>query len=164
MGIMVGKAASDGSRPMHLWGKLSREVKVGETAKGEPKVQFGVCYSRGEFMNILAVGNDETTRVACALEKGDVVSIDGVWSQRKYRTRDGEEKIWSELRADTISSQSLQAAVLDILSAPRPPAESAPHEEEFYAEEPSAPADDGGTLPWERQEQEEPEYDYVPTI
>lgn len=92
MGIMVGKAASDGSRPMHLWGKLSREVKVGETSKGEPKVQFGVCYSRGEFMNILAVGNDETTRVACALEKGDVVSIDGVWSQRKYRTRDGEEK------------------------------------------------------------------------
>lgn len=164
MGIMVGKAASDGSRPMHLWGKLSREVKVGETAKGEPKVQFGVCYSRGEFMNILAVGNDETTRVACALEKGDVVSIDGVWSQRKYRTRDGEEKIWSELRADTISSQSLQAAVLDILSAPRPSAESAPHEEEFYAEEPSAPAEDGETLPWEQREQEDTEYDYVPTI
>ena len=161
---MVGKAASDGSRPMHLWGKLSREVKVGETAKGEPKVQFGVCYSRGEFMNILAVGNDETTRVACALEKGDVVSIDGVWSQRKYRTRDGEEKIWSELRADTISSQSLLAAVLDILSAPRPSAETAHRKEEFYAEERPAPAEDGGTLPWEQQEQEDAEYDYVPTI
>ena len=164
MGIMVGKAASDGSRPMHLWGKLSREVKVGETSKGEPKVQFGVCYSRGEFMNILAVGNDETTRVACALEKGDVVSIDGVWSQRKYRTRDGEEKIWSELRADTISSQSLLAAVLDILSAPRPSAESAHRKDEFYAEEHPAPAEDGGKLPWEQQEQEDAEYDYVPTI
>lgn len=164
MGIMVGKAASDGSRPMHLWGKLSREVKIGETAKGEPKVQFGVCYSRGEFMNILAVGNDETTRVACALEKGDVVSIDGVWSQRKYRTRDGEEKIWSELRADTISSQSLLAAVLDILSAPRPSTESAPRKDEFYAEEHPAPAEDGGKLPWEQQEQEDAEYDYVPTI
>ena len=164
MGIMVGKAASDGSRPMHLWGKLSREVKVGETSKGEPKVQFGVCYSRGEFMNILAVGNDETTRVACALEKGDVVSIDGVWSQRKYRTRDGEEKIWSELRADTISSQSLLAAVLDILSAPRPSTESAPHKDEFYAEEHPAPAEDGGKLPWEQQEREDAEYDYVPTI
>lgn len=164
MGIMVGKAASDGSRPMHLWGKLSREVKVGETAKGEPKVQFGVCYSRGEFMNILAVGNDETTRVACALEKGDVVSIDGVWSQRKYRTRDGEEKIWSELRADTISSQSLLAAVLDILSAPRTSAESAHRKDEFYAEEHPAPTEDGGKLPWEQQEQEDAEYDYVPTI
>lgn len=94
MGIMVGKAAEDGSRPMHLWGKLSREPKVGETAKGELKVQFGVRYSRGEFMNILTVGNDETTRIACALEKGDVVSIDGVWSQRKYRTQEGEEKVW----------------------------------------------------------------------
>lgn len=164
MGIMVGKAAEDGSRPMHLWGKLSREVKVGETAKGEPKVQFGVCYSRGEFMNILAVGNDETTRVACALEKGDVVSIDGVWSQRKYRTRDGEEKVWSELRADTIFSQSLLAAVLDILSAPRRAAASEAHEGEPYAEEHAKPAEDGGTLPWEQQEQEEPEYDYVPTI
>lgn len=164
MGIMVGKAASDGSRPMHLWGKLSREVKVGETAKGEPKVQFGVCYSRGEFMNILAVGNDETTRVACALEKGDVVSINGVWSQRKYRTRDGEEKIWSELRADTISSQSLLAAVLDILSAPRPSTESAHRKDEFYTEEHPAPAEDGGKLPWEQQEQEDAEYDYVPTI
>lgn len=164
MGIMVGKAASDGSRPMHLWGKLSREVKVGETAKGEPKVQFGVCYSRGEFMNILAVGNDETTRVACALEKGDVVSIDGVWSQRKYRTRDGEEKIWSELRADTISSQSLLAAVLGMLSAPRPAAEPTACKKEFYSEQRPAPAEDGGKLPWEQQEQEDAEYDYVPTI
>lgn len=164
MGIMVGKAASDGSRPMHLWGKLSREVKVGETAKGEPKVQFGVCYSRGEFMNILAVGNDETTRVACALEKGDVVSIDGVWSQRKYRTRDGEEKIWSELRADTISSQSLLAAVLDILSAPRPSTESAHRKDDFYAEEHPTPAEEDGMLPWEQREQEDTEYDYVPTI
>lgn len=163
MGIMVGKATSDGSRPMHIWGKLSREVKVGETSKGEPKVQFGVCYSRGEFMNILAVGNDETTRVACALEKGDVVSIDGVWSQRKYRTRDGEEKIWSELRADTISSQSLLAAVLDILSAPRPSPESAPREEEFYAEEHPAPAEDGGKLPWEQAAEDEA-YDYMPQI
>lgn len=163
MGIMVGKAASDGSRPMHLWGKLSREVKVGETAKGEPKVQFGVCYSRGEFMNILAVGNDETTRVACALEKGDVVSIDGVWSQRKYRTRDGEEKIWSELRADTISSQSLLAAVLDMLSAPRPAAEPDARKEKFYSEERSASAEDGGTLPWEQAAEDEA-YDYMPQI
>lgn len=162
MGIMVGKAAEDGSRPMHLWGKLSREPKVGETAKGEPKVQFGVCYSRGEFMNILAVGNDETTRIACALEKGDVVSIDGVWSQRKYRTREGEEKVWSELRADTIFSQSLLASVLGILAAQGTCGTAAE-----AAETPKGAAevpDDGGTLPWERQEQEEPEYDYVPTI
>ena len=162
MGIMVGKAAEDGSRPMHLWGKLSREPKVGETAKGEPKVQFGVCYLRGEFMNILAVGNDETTRIACALEKGDVVSIDGVWSQRKYRTREGEEKVWSELRADTIFSQSLLASVLGILAAQGTCGTAAE-----AAETPKGAAevpDDGGTLPWERQEQEEPEYDYVPTI
>ena len=92
------------------------------------------------------------------------MSIDGVWSTRKYPTRDGEEKIWSELRADMISSQSLQAAVLDILSAPRPAAEPEVHKEEPYAEERAAPAEDVGTLPWERQEQEEPEYDYVPTI
>ena len=164
MGIMVGKAAEDGSRPMHLWGELSREPKVGETKKGEPKVQFGVCYSRGEFMNILAVGNDETTRVACALEKGDVVSIDGVWSQRKYRTQEGEEKVWSELRADTIFSQSLLAAVLNILSAPRPAAGTDVREGAVYAERDTAPADDGGTLPLERQEQEDAEYDYVPTI
>ena len=166
MGIMVGKAASDGSRPMHLWGKLSREVKVGETAKGEPKVQFGVCYSRGEFMNILAVGNDETTRVACALEKGDVVSIDGVWSQRKYRTRDGEEKIWSELRADTISSQSLLAAVLGLLAA---------ESEKLRAPEPAKPMEHSGSqaesldsqedavLPWDQPAENDP-YDYVPQI
>ncbi len=164
MGIMVGKEEKDKTRSMHLWGKLSREPKVGKTAKGEPKVQFGVCYKRGNFMNVLVVGNDEMTRVACALEKGDVVSIDGVWSMRKYPTRDGEEKVWSELRADMISSQSLQAAVLDILSAPRPSPESAPHKEEFYAEEHPTPAEDGGTLPWEQQEQEDAEYDYVPTI
>ena len=72
MGMMVSKEEEDKTRSMHLWGKLSREPKVGKTAKGETKVQFGVCYKRGKFMNVLVVGNDEMTRVACALEKGDV--------------------------------------------------------------------------------------------
>lgn len=164
MGIWVSKENDDHTRYMRVWGRLSREPHVGQTQKGEPKVQFGMAYAKSEFMNIIAVGNNDTTKIACALEKGDVVTIEGTWSQRKYTTKEGEEKVWSELRADTILPQSLLAAVLDILSTPHTAsasgtqtAQTGPCEAETLDDE------DGGILPWERQE-EEPESDYVPRI
>ena len=164
MGIWVSKENSDHTRYMRVWGKLSREPHIGQTQKGEPKVQFGMTYAKNEFMNILAVGSNDTTKIACALEKGDVVSIDGTWSQRKYTTREGEEKVWSELRADVITPQSLLAAVLDLLASPHTASASGVQNMQSSECEANAPdSEDEDVLPWEQQE-EEPESDYVPRI
>nr|DAI48721.1 MAG TPA: Single-strand binding protein family [Caudoviricetes sp.] len=164
MGIWVSKENSDHTRYMRVWGKLSREPHIGQTQKGEPKVQFGMTYAKNEFMNIIAVGNNDTTKIACALEKGDVVSIEGTWSQRKYTTREGEEKVWSELRADVITPQSLLAAVLDLLASPHTASASGVQNMQNSECEANAPdSEDEGVLPWEQQE-EEPESDYVPRI
>ena len=36
------------------------------------------------------------------MEKGDAVCVVGTWRQRPYTTKDGEAKVWSELRADHV--------------------------------------------------------------
>ena len=178
MGLLVQGNKKDKSKYwVLLWGRISRNPYVGETAKGVPKAQFGMAYDKGEFMNIRAVGKSDETRLSCAMEKGDVVAILGEWSQSKYKTKDGEEKIWSETRADIIFSQSLHASLLDLISLIRliPFAkqivsffskfsESNSAERSKDSCEENAPdSEDEGVLPWERQE-EEPESDYVPRI
>ena len=152
MGIWVGKEREDGSRFMQVWGKVSREPHIGTTRKGEPKIQFGVSYARGEFMNVMAAGEGDTSVIAAALEKGDIVDVKGVWSARKYTNRDGEEKTWSELRADVICPQSLLTAALELVRL-----RDAQEEENPVSLEAAALADDedDGPLPWD---------DYQPTI
>lgn len=156
MGIWVGKAREDGTRMMQVWGKVTRDPKIGQTRRGDPKVTFSVCYEKGEFMNILAAGDDDTTRIACSIEHGDIVDIKGIWSAREYTTRDGEKKVWSECRADVINVQSLMAAVLDLL---RGNASDPAPEPDTQAPEtggvPTEPCDDDDPLPWD---------DYQPTV
>lgn len=152
MGIWVGKEREDGSRFMQVWGKVSREPRIGKTRKGEPKIEFGVGYARNEFMNVMAAGESDTSTIAAALERGDIVEVKGVWSARKYTNRDGEEKTWSELRADTICPQGLLVSVLELLRL-----RDAQDGGSRSAEEADALADDedDGPLPWD---------DYQPTI
>lgn len=96
-----GKA--DGSQYMICTGSVSRDAKVGEIPKNHiPKVEFGVGYDSKQFMNVCAVGDNAATKLAACLEKGDAVAVVGTWRQRPYTTRDGEEKVWSELRADHV--------------------------------------------------------------
>lgn len=96
-----GKA--DGSQYMTCTGSVSRDAKVGEIPKNHiPKVEFGMGYDRKQFMNVCAVGDNAATKSSACLEKGDAVHVVGTWSQRPYTTRNGEEKIWSELRAEEV--------------------------------------------------------------
>ena len=96
-----GKA--DGSQYMICTGSVSRDAKVGEIPKNHiPKVEFGMGYDSKQFMNVCAVGDNAATKIAACLEKGDAVAVVGMWRQRPYTTRDGEEKVWSELRADHV--------------------------------------------------------------
>ena len=96
-----GKA--DGSQYMTCTGSVSRDAKVGEIPKNHvPKVEFGMGYDRKQFMNVCVVGDNAATKSSACLEKGDAVHVVGTWSKRPYTTRNGEEKIWSELRAEEV--------------------------------------------------------------
>lgn len=164
--ISIKTREEDGSRYMMCAGTVTREVKTGTTAKGTPKAEFGMKYAKGEFMNVSAVGDDDVTRMAACLEKGDAVLVCGVWKTRSYTTRDGEQKEWSELHAEFVAPQTVMAAVLGLLAA---------ESEKSHSHEPAKPMEHSGSqagfldsqedavLPWEQSEEDEP-YDYVPQI
>jgi single-stranded DNA-binding protein len=164
--ISIKTREEDGSRYMMCAGTVTREVKTGTTAKGTPKAEFGMKYAKGEFMNVSAVGDDDVTRMAACLEKGDAVLVCGVWKTRRYTTRDGEQKEWSELHAEFVAPQTVMAAVLGLLAA---------KSEKPRSSEPAKPMEHSGSqagfldsqedavLPWEQLEEDEP-YDYVPQI
>ena len=59
-------------------------------------------YDSKQFMNVCAVGDNAATKLSACLEKGDAVCVVGTWRQRPYTTKDGEAKVWSELRADLV--------------------------------------------------------------
>lgn len=67
--ISIKTRDEDGSRYMMCAGTVTREVKIGATAKGTPKAEFGMKYAKGEFMNVSAVGDDDVTRMASCLER-----------------------------------------------------------------------------------------------
>ena len=129
-------------------GTVTREVKTGATAKGTPKAEFGMKYAKGEFMNVSAVGDDDVTRMAACLEKGDAVLVCGVWKTRCY------------------TPQTVMAAVLELLAAgsekPRSPEPVKPMEHSD-SQAGSLDSQEDAVLPWEQPAEDEP-YDYVPQI
>lgn len=164
--MVMRTGAEDGSRYMICAGSVSREVRTGTTAKGTPKAEFGMKYARGEFMNVTAVGDDDVTRMAACLEKGDAVLVAGVWKTRHYTTRDGEQKEWSELHAEFVAPQGVMAAVLGLLAAedaPKQTAEPAQAAEHGGSQADTLDSMEGVVPPWEQPQEEDP-YDYVPQI
>ena len=96
-----GKA--DGSQYMICTGSVSRDAKVGEIPKNHiPKLEFGAGYDSKQLMNVCAVCDNAATQHAACFEKGHAVAVVGTWRQRPYTTKDGEAKVWSELRADHV--------------------------------------------------------------
>lgn len=93
---------------MIVSGTVSRDAELAYTqSKGLPKVTFGVRFDRKQFMNVMALGDSQTTMVAAGLEKDDAVFVIGTWSCKKYRTKKGEDKTWEELKADLIIPQAM---------------------------------------------------------
>ena len=96
-----GKA--DGSQYMICTGSVSRDPRIGAIPKNNlPKVEFGMGYDSKQFMNVCVVGDNAATKSSACLEKGDTVHVVGTWRKKPYTTRDGEEKVWSELRATEV--------------------------------------------------------------
>lgn len=143
MGIIASKS-KNGEYLMLLWGTASRDAKLEFTqAKGLPKVTFGIKYERGNFMNVLVLGDTQATRLAACVEKGDTVFCTGIWSKKEYTTKKGEKKEWSELKVEFISVQT-----------------AAPD-----GDEREMPMDDGEPDAFESANDEyEESYDYEPTI
>lgn len=106
---------ADGSLYMICTGSVSRDARTSDTPqKHTPKAEFGVAYDSKMFMNVLAMGDRAATRLAACLEKGDDVIAVGTWRQRPYTTKDGEKKVWSELRADHVIPLGALEALLEI--------------------------------------------------
>lgn len=124
MAIVSTKANEDGTeRYVLMTGYVTREPKIATTAKGFPKVQFGFCYDSKKFHNVLCIGDDAVSRVASQLQVHDVLLIGGKWSSRQYTTKDGEQKTWTEVKADFILPQ---VDVAMTASSPAQGNESAP--------------------------------------
>lgn len=167
-----GEGQADGSQYMICTGSVSRDARTGETPqKHTPKVEFGVAYDSKMFMNVLAMGDRAATRLAACLEKGDDVLAVGTWRQRPYTTKDGEKKVWSELRADHVIPLDALEALLEIpvdmlyrliallpqleamSKGQMPTAQSAAAAAPQTAEMPGGfceVADDGEPLPWDQ--------------
>ena len=110
-----GEGKADGSQYMICTGSVSRDPRIGETPKnGTPKVEYGIGYDSKQFMNVCAVGDNAATRLSACLEKGDAVCVVGTWRQRPYTTKDGEEKVWSELRADLVLPMGALETLLQV--------------------------------------------------
>lgn len=110
-----GEGKADGSQYMICTGSVSRDPRIGEIPKnGTPKVEYGMGYDSKQFMNVCAVGDNAATRLSACLEKGDAVCVVGTWRQRDYTTRDGENKVWSELRADHVIPLGALEALLQV--------------------------------------------------
>lgn len=106
MGIHISGKLEDGSRYMIVYGPVTRDARNTVTPqKAIPKSEFGISYDRKKFMNVLALGDAPVTRMASALEKGDVVLVAGLWTEKEYTNKDGEKKVYSELRAEIIIPQ-----------------------------------------------------------
>lgn len=98
-----GEGQADGSQYMICTGSVSRDPRIGAIPKNNlPKVEFGMGYDSKQFMNVCAVGDNAATKLSACLEKGDAVCVVGTWRQKPYTTKDGEAKVWSELRADHV--------------------------------------------------------------
>ena len=163
---------ADGSQYMICTGSVSRDARTGETPqKHTPKAEFGMAYDSKMFMNVLAMGDRAATRLAACLEKGDDVLAVGTWRQRPYTTKDGEKKVWSELRADHVIPLGALEALLEIpvdmlyrliallpqleamSKGQMPTAKSADTAPPQTAEMPNGfreVADDGEPLPWDQ--------------
>lgn len=163
---------ADGSQYMICTGSVSRDARTGETPqKHTPKAEFGMAYDSKVFMNVLAMGDRAATRLAACLEKGDDVAVVGTWRQRPYTTKDGEKKVWSELRADHVLPIGALEALLEIpvdmlyrliallpqleemSKGQMPTAKSAGTAPPQTAEMPNGfheVADDGEPLPWDQ--------------
>lgn len=99
-------------------GYITREPKVGNTRKGDPKVELGVCYDSKKFQNVMFTGDNARTRIASCLEVHDDVYIAGVWKSNHYTTQDGTEKEYEELYGDFLQVQ--QDIGQPVASAPAP--------------------------------------------
>lgn len=143
MAIYFSKPLEDGSRYVFMTGYLTRDVKTSYTVtKKIPKVMFGIAYDSKQFMNVLCLGDEPVTRFASCLERGDTVFIAGKWTSKVYTTKDGEEKTWTEVKADFISLQSdIQSA-----AAPEEPGDAAPKTQSFSEIDDND--DDYGDLPF----------------
>lgn len=104
MGILSSKIVTDPetgyrSCDMILWGEVSRDASLSYTRnKNAPKVEFGVRYGDKKFMNVAAIGDYPQTAIASRMEKGDFVLCAGIWEERPYKNKNGENKTWCELK------------------------------------------------------------------
>lgn len=104
MGVLSSKIYIDeetGYRQadMLLWGEVVQDARLSYTKhKHCPKVEISVKYSRNKYMRVTSLGDYQQTAVASRLEKGDYVLCAGLWEERPYKNKDGEEKFWSELK------------------------------------------------------------------
>ncbi len=87
----------DGTVNMLVSGKVTQEPQL--TAK-ENKVRFSVAYGKSKYMNCEARNDADAGYVAGCLEKGDHVTVLGVWEQWEYN-----DKTYETLRADFVIPQ-----------------------------------------------------------
>lgn len=125
---IFGHKEPDGTLNYRVSGPLVRDPELNQ--KGD-RVKFSVAYGKKKYMNVQAYVNTPAGELAGCLEKGDHVSVDGV-----YETW-GEGGKYGALKADFLE---VQAGV--------PVQAVQPGQAEEAEQESRAPSEDSGRVDW----------------
>lgn len=119
MGKFMGKAWRDDNGKEFAfclaWGTVSRDPKT--TCYSKPKVEFGLKWQRGQFLNVEAWGDSPSFQVCSSIEKGEMVVVMGIFKRFSYTTKDGEQKEGSAVTCDICVPMSLLTYILSLYSS-----------------------------------------------
>lgn len=89
----------DGTLNMRVVGTLTRDPELKQNSKGD-KVSFSVAYGQKKYLRCEFWANSTAGRLAGCLEKGDHVSVDGIYQEWKYN-----DKTYSVVRGELLTVQ-----------------------------------------------------------
>lgn len=120
MGKFVGKPWRDEDGKEYAfciaWGTVTRDPKT--TCFSKPKVEIGIKWKRGEFLNVEAWGESPAYPLLCSLEKGENVLVMGLFKKFTYTTRDGVKKEGTSVNCEICLPMSILQYVLTLYSSP----------------------------------------------
>ena len=97
------------------WGELIEDAKV--ACVNKKKTTFTIKWHRKTYANVILWGDTPASAVAESLEHHDMVLVLGEWQKRKYVNKHGEEKEYSDIKADMVIPQSCMEFVLQLASS-----------------------------------------------
>lgn len=120
MGVFKGRPwqLDDGTENAYMmaWGTVVEDAQV--SIVNRKRVAFTIRTHRKVFQNCVVWGEGDASNIASSLEKDDVVLVFGIWGEREYTNKNGEKKLYNDLKCEVIISMPLLNYILALFSSP----------------------------------------------